>query len=796
MVVKLFLVFTILAVIILFLSRPQTRSNFKILPHPIPKIQINLLPKKSSILLISPSSHENIIDYANVNGLDYINCPENEKEKWKFIYNILVNSTYEYLFYIGPHVRVVNQQKPVTKIIECSGDRDMILCRDEHNHSKVSIDVFILRRTYWASIKATYIYNMYDQGKFDSDIIIDQLYIPDKPSLIKAKELIDKGVPYLSFNTCVYNEHAFNSTRSSFLANGAPREQIDIYPWISIPDYVEIEKNLEKLPANPTSGNDQYIPKYIFQTLETNLVSKDFYLQCMKKWIDMNPEYQYFFFDSIDRRNFIREKFGQFIHDMYDKFIPGAYKADLWRYCVLYTYGGCYADSQTVPIVALSNIIEKKLEFVIPYDSCDGIDGLMSGFMCSIPNHKILNMSIVDSCLLAFFGLIGKNTLDITGPHRLGKSAVKILNKKDLIFTEGITGKERIKILGRKNQYVTWEGDPVLRIKYEGYNLEKFSRITGVRPYSMLWKEGIVYKPMRILPKYDINRYEILNCDKFFVNTHSEPRRLTNPGICKHGNKYKIIFRTWGKNYSSLEISDFENGRISYPRPIENNSPEGCMIYSGFEDPRVFVMNGDVHALVTARTDTCHFQPFLLNIDKNITQKINPLFDYENKNVKNWSPFIEENNEQLYTVSINPHIIAKIENGDAIVKYITSNDILSGTSLQPYFFRGSVGCVKTSIGLLGTAHIVLNPNDYSKRRYQNFFYKVQETPPYSITDVSSYFKLDSVYQIEFLCGMALGLDNNSLIMTFGIEDKNAQICIVNLDEVERLFQTQYISQNK
>ena len=38
--------------------------------------------------------------------------------------------------------------------------------------------------------------------------------------------------------------------------------------------------------------------------------------------------------DSIDYR----------ISQAYDSLIPTAYKADIWRYCVLYKYGGVYGD--------------------------------------------------------------------------------------------------------------------------------------------------------------------------------------------------------------------------------------------------------------------------------------------------------------------------------------------------------------------------------------------------------------------------------------------------------------------
>ena len=52
-----------------------------------------------------------------------------------------------------------------------------------------------------------------------------------------------------------------------------------------------------------------------------------------------NPDYDYYLFDNNDRREFIKEHFDNNILLTYDSIIPGGFKADLWRYCVLYIHG-------------------------------------------------------------------------------------------------------------------------------------------------------------------------------------------------------------------------------------------------------------------------------------------------------------------------------------------------------------------------------------------------------------------------------------------------------------------------
>ena len=43
-------------------------------------------------------------------------------------------------------------------------------------------------------------------------------------------------------------------------------------------------------------------------------------------------------------REFIKNNFDLDILNAYDILKPGAFKADLWRCCILYIYGGIYLD--------------------------------------------------------------------------------------------------------------------------------------------------------------------------------------------------------------------------------------------------------------------------------------------------------------------------------------------------------------------------------------------------------------------------------------------------------------------
>jgi len=48
--------------------------------------------------------------------------------------------------------------------------------------------------------------------------------------------------------------------------------------------------------------------------------------------------------------------------------IPGAYKADLFRYCVLLIHGGVYADVDVLLESNLDVAIQPDVGFMVPFD--------------------------------------------------------------------------------------------------------------------------------------------------------------------------------------------------------------------------------------------------------------------------------------------------------------------------------------------------------------------------------------------------------------------------------------------
>jgi hypothetical protein len=188
------------------------------------------------------------------------------------------------------------------------------------------------------------------------------------------------------------------------------------------------------------------IPRNIFQTWEIKELTPEMNL-LTSSWKINNPNFAYFLFDDIDRKKFIKKHFDVKIYNAYCKIIPGAFKADLWRYCVLYIYGGVFVDLDSLCLNSIDDFLDENIEFMTAVDlnNCPTIGkyNLTNGFMASIPKHTILLNCINRIVYNIENNIIPSSNLDFSGPGVLGKSLNLYLNLNE---ETSFVGKEGIVI--------------------------------------------------------------------------------------------------------------------------------------------------------------------------------------------------------------------------------------------------------------------------------------------------------------------------------------------------------------
>ena len=189
---------------------------------------------------------------------------------------------------------------------------------------------------------------------------------------------------------------------------------------------------------------NQPIPKQIIQTWEHKELSLKFQ-KIVDTWKIQNPGYDYKLLDKNEREQFIKDNFDIDVLNAYNSIVPGANKADLFRYCYLYIKGGIYIDIDSLCIGKLDTFLIQDVDFIVPIDFNinlnEGQHNIACGFIASRAKHPILLYCINQIVKNITNKIIPTSKLDFTGPGILGRCVNKYLGNKE---TTSFIGKEGI----------------------------------------------------------------------------------------------------------------------------------------------------------------------------------------------------------------------------------------------------------------------------------------------------------------------------------------------------------------
>ena len=106
--------------------------------------------------------------------------------------------------------------------------------------------------------------------------------------------------------------------------------------------------------------------------------------------------------------------------------IPGAFKADLWRYCVLYIEGGVYVDADTICELPLNDWILGDAHFIATRDDPMAHKWLGNAFIGTVTQNPLLK-DCIDRIVKHCQDKKEMFYLDYTGPALLGKCVILTL---------------------------------------------------------------------------------------------------------------------------------------------------------------------------------------------------------------------------------------------------------------------------------------------------------------------------------------------------------------------------------
>jgi mannosyltransferase OCH1-like enzyme len=245
-------------------------------------------------------------------------------------------------------------------------------------------------------------------------------------------------------------------------------------------NYNEYQKRIT-IPYPLKEHYNPVIPLNIYQTWHTKKIPQKMF-ETINLIKILNPRFNYHLFDDNDCREFIRHNFPPIVVNAFDSLIPGAYKADLWRYCVLYKNGGIYLDIKYRPLNNFRFItMTEKEHFVLDADK----NGVYNALMVCKPGNNILLKAInkiIENVKNKFYG---NHFLEPTGPLLLSS----FFSSKD---KQSFDMKHSEMMMDNNSKIITYNNYIVLK-SYNGHINDRI-KYSKTKHYSELWLNNNIYR--------------------------------------------------------------------------------------------------------------------------------------------------------------------------------------------------------------------------------------------------------------------------------------------------------------
>lgn len=534
-------------------------------------------------------------------------------------------------------------------------------------------------------------------------------------------------------------------------------------------------KNAKSLPQRPLKIHS-IIPLNIFQTWHSLELPEK-----MRENVELlkrqNPEFKHYLYDDNMCREFIKDNFNDDVLYIFDKLKPGAYKADLFRYCVLYIHGGIYLDIKYRCVNGFKLIELTDKEYFVRDRKYCGQDGIYQALMIHLPYNDFLLKAIekiVKQCRNNIYTNISE--LCVTGPGLLSSlSFNKHIYLSPLLFNgENISLNDKI-ILNYYPEYRDEQKKNQLTSYYKYmwydkdiYNYPTLKSTKKEYTYTRTITKSIMGKNVTLYSGTPTIVEASDNC--YLINV-----RWINYNYNKNGSK-NIIPSKWLSMNSKFKV-DLNFKRITpeifLQEDFENEFQKSPGL--GLEDIRIFYYNGSFYYIATyfdqvRQTTSISSSIYDMSDNSYILNRnviLPEIYDTDNIKLveKNWS-FLEYNGELCVVYKWFPLQIGKIN-------YNTNKmDIKKIKYNIPDYFKDSRGSTPGYIAD-GEIWFVLHKGQKSisdSYNYQHFFAVFDLDM--NLIRYSELFKFGDC-RVEFCIGLIV--KNDKIILSYSLLDTQSII---------------------
>ena len=313
-----------------------------------------------------------------------------------------------------------------------------------------------------------------------------------------------------------------------------------------------ILKDIRELINN--KNNPVIIPRNIFQAWHSTDLPNSV-KSCIENIKKCNPNFNHYLYDDEQCREFIKEHFSEDILKAYDSIVPAAIKIDLWRYCVLYKYGGIYLDVKYFCVNGFNfNYLLDKEYFCKDFDKI----GIYNAIIICKPNNEIMKKCIEQVVKNVNHNFYGNSTTEPTGPLMITNFITKNqVNKFYLNVTNGLPNNKN-----KENTNIKYKLFIILHF-HDNYRNEqpKFNKY-----WADYWNEKKFYNVNKINPNVDYKNLFKNNINKNLIDVFTY---IYENNVWGNNNNNNYL----GSSGSGSSINQVINDYVPFLRSfiIDNN---------------------------------------------------------------------------------------------------------------------------------------------------------------------------------------------------------------------------------
>jgi mannosyltransferase OCH1-like enzyme len=252
------------------------------------------------------------------------------------------------------------------------------------------------------------------------------------------------------------------------------------------------EELAEKKRILQGKKDNAVIPFKIFQTWCTSVLPskmKEAVMNIRKN----NPEFEYIFHDDNQCREFIANHFPDMVLYAFDNLVPGPYKADIWRYCVLYIHGGIYLNINFEPVDNFKLLEFVDQEYFVLDRYINGINndafkiGIYNGLIAVKPKNEILKLALNQIIKTVISKNYAISPLHVSGSGLLGS----LIHKSEDEYSD-FYDNYKLKLSKCGNYIVNNQDGTNLLKSYNTYRQEQYKNQKNLH-HDVLWTDKKIY---------------------------------------------------------------------------------------------------------------------------------------------------------------------------------------------------------------------------------------------------------------------------------------------------------------